>query len=351
MGTEGTCGYSLPEGMKQATDDPSRLAADRLSFGGACCCVRPIYDGSNRCIWHARTGNKSRDLRSERAGSTGPERLDGAYLVGTNLSGVNLVGCSLRGAKLASSALVDADLSNADLSDADCPSLDARGAHFTDADLEGANLRNANLNGSELRNCRLAGSDLTGARIDESTKLDHNHVYESEGRLDDAARVYRSYAELATEAGLVSSAIDFIVRERDLRRRQAWASGRLRDALGLETLRLTSRYGLSPLRVLLVSVVIVSIFAVLYPTVGAVQDTTTGAVYSFSDLEGTPDRIGVVIFNTVYFSVVTFTTLGYGDIYPVGPVAKYLATVESFIGVVLMVLLGFVLGNRATTGR
>lgn len=51
--------------------------------------------------------------------------------------------------------------------------------------------------------------------------------------------------------------------------------------------------------------------------------------------------------NSIYFSVVTFTTLGYGDVQPVG-FAKYVAASEAVIGASLMALLVFVLGRRAT---
>lgn len=49
-----------------------------------------------------------------------------------------------------------------------------------------------------------------------------------------------------------------------------------------------------------------------------------------------------------YFSAVTFTTLGYGDIQPASGAAQLLATVESFVGALLMALLVFVLGRRTT---
>lgn len=48
-----------------------------------------------------------------------------------------------------------------------------------------------------------------------------------------------------------------------------------------------------------------------------------------------------------YFSVITFTTLGYGDVQPLG-FGEALATVESFVGALLMALLVYLLGRRAT---
>ena len=58
-----------------------------------------------------------------------------------------------------------------------------------------------------------------------------------------------------------------------------------------------------------------------------------------------PDWISILSAN-LYFSAVTFTTLGYGDIQPASPVAQALASIESFLGALLMALLVFVLGRQ-----
>jgi hypothetical protein len=45
------------------------------------------------------------------------------------------------------------------------------------------------------------------------------------------------------------------------------------------------------------------------------------------------------LFNAVYFSFVTLTTLGYGDITPVLPVARFLAFMEAIVGVFYIAIL------------
>jgi len=44
--------------------------------------------------------------------------------------------------------------------------------------------------------------------------------------------------------------------------------------------------------------------------------------------------------DTIYFSVITLSTVGYGDITPVGPLVRALATVEVVAGLLLL-LFGF----------
>jgi len=58
-----------------------------------------------------------------------------------------------------------------------------------------------------------------------------------------------------------------------------------------------------------------------------------------------PNQISILLAN-LYFSAVTFTTLGYGDIQPASPLAQVLASVESFLGALLIALLVFVLGRQ-----
>jgi hypothetical protein len=51
---------------------------------------------------------------------------------------------------------------------------------------------------------------------------------------------------------------------------------------------------------------------------------------------------------SLYFSGMTFSTLGYGDLQPATWTVRLFATVESFIGALLTALLVFVLGRRTT---
>jgi len=59
------------------------------------------------------------------------------------------------------------------------------------------------------------------------------------------------------------------------------------------------------------------------------------------------DGLASTLADSIYFSTVTFTTLGFGDFSPVG-FGRVLATVESALGVTLFAVLVFVLGRRAT---
>jgi voltage-gated potassium channel len=60
---------------------------------------------------------------------------------------------------------------------------------------------------------------------------------------------------------------------------------------------------------------------------------------SFSFTVGAPSSQLMVGFNGVYFSFITLTTVGYGDIVPVSPPARMLAMVEAMTGTIYVAVL------------
>lgn len=110
----------------------------------------------------------------------------------------------------------------------------------------------------------------------------------------------------------------------------------------LEISRFVFLHGESPWRVVGTSVSTIVLFTLLFPIWG-IRSTPNGILSYDVSLEKLPFIVG----QSGYFSTVTFTTLGYGDLQPIGW-AKAIASVESFIGALLLALLVFVLGRRTT---
>ena len=97
------------------------------------------------------------------------------------------------------------------------------------------------------------------------------------------------------------------------------------------------------------SAALILLCAALYPLIGGIQetvgsDTTTWTLESPKDAP--PFWLAHILVRSLYFSVITFSTLGYGDIRPIGTVARWLAGAESLLGSILMALLVFVLTRR-----
>lgn len=111
--------------------------------------------------------------------------------------------------------------------------------------------------------------------------------------------------------------------------------------------RWTTLYGESPWRVITVSMTIIIIWAFSYPFTQGVNGNRT---YSYSATTGPEAQveIGTVLMKSLYFSLSAFTTVGFGDLTPVGTASQWLAGTESFLGALLIALLVFTLGRRVT---
>ena len=328
-----------------------------LAGRGTTCCWRPAGD-EGRCFWH-ESGPKSREeLAAHRPAPD--ERLDGADLRGADLAGVSwLRDRSLVGADFTGATLRGADLTGVDCRRATFDRVDARGARFDAADAEGAMFDNADLRGASLDGAKLYRTGFTDVRLDRGTDFGDRVVYENAigvedrqtrvARLEAASWTYRELRRLFERDALPRRARACYLGEKSTRRRAAWARGEYLHALKLEGSRWLMRYGTSPTRVVTSSAVVMVGWAILYPLTGGLN--TTSGTYAFEDpvrdvVTATPLQLANVFYNGLYFSAVTFATLGYGDIQPIGPLARALAGIEALLGSLLMALLLFVLTRR-----
>ena len=87
-------------------------------------------------------------------------------------------------------------------------------------------------------------------------------------------------------------------------------------------------YATSPVRVIFSNIVIYFIFAFLYTIIPYFSDSTLSSVQ--------PGQSFFTRFwDAVYYTGITYFTVGYGDILPVGPI-RYLADIAAFTGVFMM---------------
>jgi hypothetical protein len=207
---------------------------------------------------------------------------------------------------------------------------------------------------------RGAGFDqavFANVRISRTTTFGDTTVYERE--LDGgedylrAAQAaiwsYREIRELHERNALPIESRRYYLDEKDMRRRVDWHEGNYANALKAEGSRWVTGYGMSHWRVLGTSAILILLCAAIYPLTGGIEeslggDTTTWSLESPEDAP--PYWIAFIFVKSLYFSMITFSTLGYGDIRPVGGAARALAGVESLLGSILMALLVFVLTRR-----
>lgn len=287
---------------------------------------------------------------------------------------------------------------NADLTNATLTGIDLRRAN-----LEGAQMSRATLFGTDLRWAYLSGAVINDVRINNETKFlgrpdGHNNndddddsgytirsirkipvcVYdpefdETETDRSKAKSFYHAIEELSGRSARPKLQAHCSIRRKDLERLQykedvcrfkenACRFGQKRILASLK-LRLsgigrkTMLYGESPWRIIVTGMSIIFLFGILYSVTSGVAIRTNRPTHTFDFIQkifnmfnlgpiSPPKTLEILLVN-MYFSIVTFTTLGYGDIQPAGPETQALAGLESLLGAALIALLVFVLGRRS----
>ena len=152
--------------------------------------------------------------------------------------------------------------------------------------------------------------------------------------------LYRSLKQNLQRDGNYSEAGNFYYGEMEMRRKGALKqyfiplTKCLPNRLWLEFYRLLAGYGERPERTLLSSLLTILSFAIFY---------------FFSGCLKYPQDIHTVFEEfvcSIYFSFVTFTTLGLGDIHPVNNLGRMLVCVEAVIGAFLIALFVVVFARK-----
>lgn len=336
--------------------------ANRYPDSGALTCWRPTYEEYDRCLWHADEGAKSPEALEDYGPEPG-ERLDGAVLRGVLLEDQDwLAETTLVGVDFEAANLEGADLRGSDLRGASFDDAHARATNFEETNLEDASFDSTKLQGASFRSAQLNDTEFSGSRISRETGFDDVVGYEQqleeatdpderEELFDAATWVYRRLQDLSRRNALFGNVEHYFLREKAVRRRFAWQQREYIHALRAEGSRWLIGYGRNPWRIVAISGLVVGLCALLFPFLGTLQDTAGQESVRYAlelPPQGSVDRTIAVFGKSLYFSVVTFATLGYGDVQPVGTAIRALAGIESLLGFGLVALLISVLLGRGS---
>lgn len=278
-------------------------------------CHHPAGEHSGFCFWHDMNAAKNTpDIKARleelvREGNS----LEGFALHKAKLSGANLAHANLNGARL-----FQADLSGASLFK----------TNLDNANLNEANLENANLLGVRLENARLEHTYWGKYLLQEvlarnahkaGKKIEAKQLY---GEAEEVARYITNESEKRRQYDVGGR---FYRLERVMRRMQMrplsseWLWSKLVDML--------CGYGENAARVMSFSILIILISAMCYFLIGL--HGAHGLVAFDNQLSSSSNAIRFL--ECLYFSVITFTTTGYGDFSPAG-FSRLVAVIEAFIG-------------------
>ncbi|PSP44197.1 hypothetical protein BRC68_03675, partial [Halobacteriales archaeon QH_6_64_20] len=278
-------------------------------------------------------------------------------------SGINLENASLEGADLR-----DADFSETNLEDAILTRTQLYGTDFTDARLHGTLFSDARIN-DDTRFVERGTASSVGKRLlsivnavpflnrDEARTVIYDPRTEPVYRDGDeeqvignytrAAAVYATLESLARDNAASTLASTSYVWRKDMERgRRISRDGEGNERQWWPWLRswasnLVVRYGESPYRILTTAVLVVVSCGLAYDALNLI-----GRVCSSPPCPPSPPP--VTLFDAMYFSTLTFTTLGLGDFRPPGTTRADTRYRGESAGVILLALLVFVFGRRAT---
>ncbi|BBN81206.1 hypothetical protein PA25_11910 [Pseudoalteromonas sp. A25] len=303
--------------------------------------------GSGLCFWH--------DAKFDKSGLELTHKLERYAKRGGLLQGLELKRANLEGLNLVKFG----DHSGYDLSYSNFYRANLKGAHlfnntFREASLMKADLREANLHCCHLEKANLLGLKLDNTRID-NLYLGDKLLQEQQGfialkekRTEDAndlflqsEEIYRLLRKGAEQQGLFEMAGKYTYQELRMRHQQYPKNSQRR--LVSSFINLLCGYGEKPENVIRFSLTMIVVCAILYFLFGVTYDTQ---ILQFNPSNSIQENISALL-NSFYFSVVTFTTLGYGDITPVG-VSRFIAAIEAFTGSFSLALFVVVFVKRMT---
>ena len=204
--------------------------------------------------------------------------------------------------------------------------FDLRGINLSNKILSGINLSNIDFYAANFSNSNLSGSNLNGSYLSEANLIGTNFSWSSmEDALIDNVEFDNSTNFLGV--ALNKANLSFAVLVYDLAlTQQRIAQLEKSHVILSRILKLTTDYGRSLSRWLTWCLIVIFVFAFLYCFVpGATNNQSFG--------------------NSLYFSIVTFTTLGYGDIVPIG-FGKFLSAFEVLTGLLMGGLLVAILTKK-----
>ena len=283
------------------------------------------------CFWH--------DPDAPRDSPELKRRLEEWMAAGNTLEGVSLRYANLEG--LVIHQLHQTQVVN--IQGADFYRANLRKAHLFAADLRGASLMKCDLSGATLNQALMEDTNFLGTKFGDgqlsqviwgkqilqekqgAQVLGMTGWIDSQPYFSEAREVYRGLYIACQEKGLKEEASVFYIKMRKMQQKLlkplSW------DWVLSHTVNLTCGYGERPSRVIGFSLGIIILWSVIYNYYGVLAPE---GVVQFQQNASFSENLSNWV-TCFYYSVVTFTTLGYGDIVPQGWV-RLVAGGQAFIG-------------------
>lgn len=238
------------------------------------------------------------------------------------LSNIHFEGAVLKYCIFQDGKLFDCHFDQSDLSHSEFKTSNLNNCSFKEADCTGINFHGAVLTNCDFNDAVIRDISFDSTIIDERTDFGKILKSEKDNNYHFASIEYKQIKEMYKNSSLHTLADTFHYKEMvakrkitDKRSPKRWLNYIFGDML--------CKYGTSFVHVILWSIILIITCAFAY--------------WAGDHLVHNNLRIQPNLLDSIYFSIVTFTTVGYGDYYAVGYM-RFLAATEGFLGAALMAL-------------
>jgi len=235
------------------------------------------------------------DLRGLRVEQT---QIDKAFLRNVNLRWAVFRDVGFKNARFVGCNLSQATLAECYLRHAKFEKCDLVNAHFDSCDFSQAAITESRIDFASFKNCEI--------RLE-------NIAFHSDATPQAMVRVCRSLKLNAMSMGNFADAGELTYLEKTYERRALYARKDWGSWLGSLLQDLLWGYGEKPWRLALVMLVNIFVFGSVMYAVDALPDKT--------------------FWEHVYFSGITYLTVGYGDLAPVTPISRFIAVLNAGTGI------------------
>lgn len=257
-------------------------------------CAEHIHPGSELCFWH--------DPKADKSGPEIIRMIEVKHKRGDKLEGVIL-----------NDALFKTVLDYANMKE----------AKLTDAELLGASMEHTKLDfiGFGGDDGYTVKNEIEGKEAETRGETDQAHA-----KYFEAEEIYRTIKLNLKNRGMGFEAGEYFFKEMVMIRKQIplYSFNRFWSKL----MSISTGYGEKPHRIIGFSLAYMILCAAIFGYLGIHH--SSGHFFQYSSNATAAENLGV-FYDALYYSVVTFTTLGYGDFTPVG-IGKMLAIMESYSG-------------------
>ncbi len=238
------------------------------------------------------------------------------------LSNIHFEGATLKHCNFQDGKLFDCHFEQADLSHAEFKTANINNCSFQESDCTGMNLQGVTLTNCNFSDAIIRDISLDSIIIDERTTFGNILKSEKEKNYHFASIEYKRIKEMYKSSSLHGIADSYHYKEMVAKRKISKKNNPLRW-LNYIFGDILCKYGTSFVHVILWSLLTILAFGLIY--------------WAGDHLVYLSQPVEPSILDSIYFSIVTFTTVGYGDYHVVGAM-RFVAGTQALIGSALMAL-------------